>query len=83
MKVLTALALALLSPLALATTPAMDDGIQTKTYHYGMTLDVAKVISHSRIPDVCEVVPAYMVYEDRQGEIHRVEYRVFGNGCSN
>ncbi|MDV3442830.1 DUF2790 domain-containing protein [Pseudomonas otitidis] len=24
-----------------------------------------------------------MTYEDHQGKVHRLEYMVFGNGCSN
>lgn len=52
-------------------------------YSYSSELDIAKVISMSEIPSVCEVVPAQMVYEDSQGMQHTLEYRVMGNGCSN
>ena len=52
-------------------------------YSYSSELDIAKVISMSEIPNVCEVVPARMVYEDSQGIKHTLEYRVMGNGCSN
>lgn len=52
-------------------------------YSYSSELDIAKVISMSEIPNVCEVVPARMVYEDSQGMKHTLEYRVMGNGCSN
>lgn len=52
-------------------------------YHYGMDLDIAKVVSHSDIPNVCHVVPAEMIYKDSQGELHTVHYRVMGSGCLN
>ena len=52
-------------------------------YSYSSELDIAKVISMSEIPNVCEVVPAQMVYEDSHGIKHTLEYRVMGNGCSN
>ena len=46
-------------------------------------LDVAKVLSMSSIPEVCEVVPVKMEYEDSQGQRHILNYHVMGNGCSN
>ncbi|MGH8486435.1 MAG: DUF2790 domain-containing protein, partial [Pseudomonas sp.] len=52
-------------------------------YEYSTNLDIAKVISLSTLPNVCEVVPATMVYEDHQGQRHVLEYRAMGNGCSN
>lgn len=54
----------------------------TQEYNYSMNLDIAKVISISSVPDVCEVVPAKMVYEDSAGHRHTLIYRVMGNGCS-
>ncbi|MNG15350.1 hypothetical protein D3C84_991720 [compost metagenome] len=62
---------------AVAVEPAIEQ------YHYGMELDIARVISRSEIPDVCGIAPAYMTYEDHQGKVHRLEYMVFGQGCSN
>ncbi len=57
--------------------------IPVEQYSYSQHLDIAKVISMSEIPNVCEVVPARMTYEDSQGQKHILEYRVMGNGCSN
>ncbi len=57
--------------------------IPVEQYRYSQHLDIAKVISMSEIPNVCEVVPARMTYEDSQGQKHILEYRVMGNGCSN
>ncbi|MFC5695382.1 DUF2790 domain-containing protein [Pseudomonas sp. GCM10022186] len=80
MKAFALLALAGMSAFALAEEP-VDSAIEQ--YHYGMELDIAKVLSRSEIPDVCGIVPAYMTYEDHQGKVHRIEYMVFGKGCSN
>ncbi|OLS63686.1 DUF2790 domain-containing protein [Pseudomonas putida] len=57
--------------------------IPVEQYSYSQHLDIAKVLSMSEIPNVCEVVPARMTYEDSQGRKHILEYRVMGNGCSN
>ena len=52
-------------------------------YRYGSHPDIAKVISVSNIPNVCEVVPMRMTYEDSKGQRHVMGYQVMGNGCSN
>ncbi len=52
-------------------------------YTYSTHLDVAKVLSMSEIPEVCQVVPVQMEYEDSQGQRHILQYQVMGNGCSN
>lgn len=85
MKALVVLALSSLCATAMAddmTTDVAQQGT-VEQYSYSTKLDVAKVISMSQIPNVCEVVPARMVYEDSQGERHTLEYRVMGDGCSN
>lgn len=86
MKALALLALAGMSAFALAeetveTAVAVEPVVEQ--YTYGMELDIAKVLSRSDIPDACGVVPAYLLYEDHQGKVHRLEYMVFGQGCSN
>jgi hypothetical protein len=60
-----------------ARTPIVED------YTYSTHLDIAKVLSMSTIPEVCEVVPAKMEYEDSKGQRHILNYHVMGNGCSN
>ena len=52
-------------------------------YTYSMNLDIAKVISMSEAPNVCEVVPMKMEYEDSNGQRHILRYSAMGNGCSN
>ncbi|MDD0972817.1 DUF2790 domain-containing protein [Pseudomonas fontis] len=82
MKTLLALVLAGVSTFALA------DGVKeaanppvVEQYDYSTNLDIAKVISLSTIPNVCEVVPATMTYEDHQSQRHTIEYRAMGDGC--
>ncbi len=82
MKALIALALVAVSSFALADQAADAAKPAVEQYSYGTTLDIAKVISLSKVANVCEVVPATMVYEDHQGQRHTVEYRVMGDGCS-
>lgn len=88
MKALLVLALS-----SLCATAALADEAPTELagqnapivedYTYSTHLDVAKVVSMSSIPEVCEVVPAKMEYEDSQGQRHILNYHVMGNGCSN
>ncbi len=85
MKAFALLALAGMSAFALAeesAESAVAAAPAIEQYHYGMEMDIARIISRSEIPDVCGIVPAYMTYEDHQGKVHRVEYMVFGQGCS-
>ena len=86
MKALLVLALSSVCLTAMAeevNTQAAHPQPAVEQYSYSSELDIAKVISMSEIPNVCEVVPAQMVYEDSQGMKHTLEYRVMGNGCSN
>lgn len=78
---------------SLCATAALADEIPTdvasqstavvEEYTYSTDLDIAKVVSMSSIPNVCEVVPARMEYEDHKGQRHILNYKVMGNGCSN
>ncbi|CAK9890615.1 hypothetical protein PS652_03464 [Pseudomonas fluorescens] len=85
MKALLVLALGSLCSAAMADEVANGgaEQIPVEQYSYSQHLDIAKVISMSEVPNVCEVVPARMTYEDSQGKRHVLEYRVMGNGCSN
>ncbi|MBP0940749.1 DUF2790 domain-containing protein [Pseudomonas alliivorans] len=80
------LALCGLSTLAMAEesqTKVAAQQARVEEYTYGTHLDIARVISTSQIPNVCQVVPARMVYEDSHGKQHIMSYQVMGNGCSN
>lgn len=86
MKALLVLALSSLCATAMADEVPTDVAQQqpvVEEYTYSTHLDIAKVISMSEIPNVCEVVPAKMVYDDSKGQRHILRYSVMGNGCSN
>ncbi|WP_416426477.1 DUF2790 domain-containing protein [Pseudomonas sp. App30] len=83
MKTLVIAALVAFSTVAGAATLPAASNNSVQEYTYGTHLDIAKVVSMTSIPDVCEVVPAKMTYLDHQGERHTIEYRVMGNGCEN
>lgn len=82
MKNLIALFLAGFATLAVAGETSTVQPSTVESYSYGTKLDIARVISLSTIPDVCEVVPATMIYEDSQGQRHTLEYKAMGDGCS-
>lgn len=85
MKALLVLALTSLCATAMADEIQTDVALQqpaVEEYTYSMNLDIAKVISMSEVPNVCEVVPAKMVYDDSKGQRHILRYSVMGNGCS-
>ncbi len=86
MKALLVLALSSLCATAMADeipTDVASNTVPVEEYTYSTHLDIAKVVSMSEIPDVCEVVPARMEYEDSNGQRHILRYSVMGNGCSN
>ncbi|HEN8707887.1 TPA: DUF2790 domain-containing protein [Pseudomonas putida] len=55
--------------------------VPLETYHYGMKLDIARVLSISDTSQDCAVVPTVMHYEDSQGELRALEYLIHGGGC--
>lgn len=83
MKALLVLVLGSLCGAAMAGEAKDAKQIPVEQYSYSQHLDIARVISMSEVPNVCEVVPARMTYEDSKGQKHILEYRVMGNGCSN
>lgn len=83
MKALLVLVLGSLCGAAMAGEAKDAEQIPVEQYSYSQHLDIARVISMSEVPNVCEVVPARMTYEDSKGQKRILEYRVMGNGCSN
>ncbi len=65
---------------ALSCAAALAHADEPQHYHYGMPLDVAKVISQS-LPHGCEVGEARMVYLDSQGQQHTLIYQRQGDDC--
>jgi len=86
MKALLVLALSSLCATAMADEVPTDVAQQKpaiEEYTYSTHLDIAKVISMSEVPNVCEVVPVKMEYDDSQGQRHILRYSIMGNGCTN
>lgn len=59
------------------------DVMPVKSYQYGMDLDIKRVIAIKGNHKACGVVPMQMLYEDSQGQHHRLEYLIMGTGCTN
>ncbi|KAA0995593.1 DUF2790 domain-containing protein [Pseudomonas sp. ANT_J12] len=87
MKALLVLALSSLCLNAMAdevpTDVAQQQPVVEEEYTYSTHLDIANVVSMSEVPNVCEVVPMKMEYDDSKGQRHILRYSVMGNGCSN
>lgn len=74
---------AAIASLGAHAAPPSSPAAATQTYHYGMPVDVAKVISITPASNAasCEVGTAHMVYVDHQGNRHELDYQEMGN-CS-
>ncbi|SDS50683.1 Protein of unknown function [Pseudomonas sp. Z003-0.4C(8344-21)] len=86
MKALMFLVLSSLCATAMADEATTDVAQQqpvVEEYTYSTHLDIAKVVSMSEVPNVCEVVPAKMEYDDSKGQRHILRYSIMGNGCTN
>lgn len=47
-------------------------------YHYGMNLDIERVISLTDTSDKAGVVPVTLVYEDSRGNVQSIEFSQVG-----
>ncbi|WP_313431487.1 DUF2790 domain-containing protein [Pseudomonas sp.] len=84
MKLLSILLLGCLGSVALADEQfTQATQVAVEPYRYAQHLDIAHVVAVTPVPDVCDVVPMQLTYDDSNGERHVMEYRIMGNGCSN
>ena len=59
------------------------ESIPLERYHYGMQLDVQKVLElHEEPSQWCQVVDARMDYLDSQGQKRSLAYRKLASSCS-
>jgi hypothetical protein len=67
--------------LACATQASADENVVVEPYHYGMHLDVAKVVNWD-VPEstTTKVVTATMTYLDSQGQLHKMSYPRMAEG---
>ncbi|WP_248751725.1 DUF2790 domain-containing protein [Pseudomonas sp. MWU15-20650] len=74
------LALAAVSGLAQADTQAA--ATQPVPYHYGMPMNVKKVIAmHETDTNVCKVINADIKFVDKAGKVEDVGYRKMSEAC--
>lgn len=69
--------------LGLLLTATAQAAESVAVYHYGMPLDINKVLTKSE-PDtrLCDVVQASMVYLDSAGQQHTLQYLKLAQACS-
>lgn len=63
--------------------PAPGAGLPAVDYHYGMKVDVAKVLHRTDNSGKSGVVPVIVVYEDSLGEVHKLKYQEWGGRAQN
>ncbi|BBP77169.1 DUF2790 domain-containing protein [Pseudomonas gingeri NCPPB 3146 = LMG 5327] len=75
----SALALTAVAGVAQADTSAAPQAVP---YHYGMPLNIDKLISMTEQPtSVCKVINADMKFVDKAGKIEDVTYRKMSQAC--
>lgn len=83
MKLLLVLLLGGIGSMAMANDQDSQTAqITVEPYRYSQSLDIAHVVAVSPVPNVCDVVPMQLTYDDSHGERHIMEYRIMGDGCS-
>ncbi|HEJ3625875.1 TPA: DUF2790 domain-containing protein, partial [Pseudomonas aeruginosa] len=67
-----------------AYSASTHDDLEAQAYHYGMPLDIVRVIS-SEVPSTiwCKVVEGRLVYLNSRGEREAITYRTLSSACSN
>ncbi|MCY1422156.1 hypothetical protein D3C76_693070 [compost metagenome] len=69
--------------LGLLLTASAQAAESIAVYHYGMPLDIARVVAMSEPEtDLCDVVQASMVYIDSAGRQHTLQYLKLALACS-
>ncbi|WP_421684110.1 DUF2790 domain-containing protein [Stutzerimonas urumqiensis] len=65
-----------------ASAGPANENTDARTYHYGMDLDIAEVLS-TDIPNStrCKVVEAKMTYRDSEGAVEILRYRTLSSAC--
>jgi hypothetical protein len=47
-------------------------------YHYGMEIDVKRVLQRTDTSDKTGMVPVTLVYEDSEGDVHKIRFLEWG-----
>ncbi|RJG08850.1 DUF2790 domain-containing protein [Pseudomonas cavernicola] len=56
--------------------------ISAVDYHYGMEIDVQKVLQRTDTSQKTGVVPVTLVYEDSEGEMHKIRFLEWGGSTA-
>lgn len=84
MKLLLVLFLGCLGSVAMAGEQGTQTAqVKVESYRYAQRLDIANVVAATQTPNVCNVVPIQLTYDDSKGDRRIMEYLVIGNGCTN
>ncbi|MCY1179941.1 hypothetical protein D3C76_843000 [compost metagenome] len=57
-------------------------GLPVVEYHHGMEIDVQKVLHRTDTSQLTGVVPVTLVYEDSDGEVHKVRFLEWGGAVA-
>ncbi|AVO59091.1 MULTISPECIES: DUF2790 domain-containing protein [Pseudomonas] len=81
MRILLVGALAFVGAVGVAQADTVQ--VQPVPYHYGMPLNVAKVVSMTEpaTPE-CKVITADMTFIDKAGKLEAISYRKLSDACS-
>ncbi|GLZ87190.1 hypothetical protein Pres01_32410 [Metapseudomonas resinovorans] len=63
-------------------TPNQGSGIAPVDYHYGMEVDIQKVLHRTDTSQKTGVVPVTLVYEDSDGEVHKLRFLEWGGSTA-
>jgi len=79
---LVAGALALFASAGAVQADTTDTAVQAMPYHYGMSLDIAKVVSMTEPSTLeCKVVTADMKFIDTAGKLEEITYLKLSDAC--
>ncbi|AOE84280.1 DUF2790 domain-containing protein [Pseudomonas sp. TCU-HL1] len=57
-------------------------GLAPVDYHYGMDVDIQKVLHRTDTSGKTGVVPVTLVYEDSEGEVHKIRFLEWGGNTA-
>ena len=52
--------------------------VSSVEYHYGMEIDVKRVLQRTDTSDKTGMVPVTLVYEDSEGDVHKIRFLEWG-----
>jgi hypothetical protein len=62
--------------------PEPSASVRVVDYHYGMEVNVQKVLQRTDTSRKTGVVPVTLVYEDSEGELHKIRFLEWGGSTT-